>query len=116
VLAVRAFLFTTYTVQVDIGHVLRKGDKVLVNKVQLEPIAKGTLLVFETPHTRQPAIGQVVALPGDTITFVGQRYRIPTICCDRCACPDCRLYLLDIGRKQTLVHKHQILGRANKIF
>lgn len=113
VFAVRAYLFTTYNVETHIGHVLKKGDRVLVNKVRLEPIQKGTLIVYQAP---QPTIGQVVALPGDTITLAGKCYRIPTVCCDRCTCPDCRLYLLDIGVKKTLVYKHQFIGRARKLF
>lgn len=113
VFAVRAYLFTTYTVQDNIGHVLRRGDKVLVNKWWRAPIQRGDLLVFDVSPA---AIGQVVALPGDTITLAGVRYRIPVTCCNRCQCPDCKLYLFDVGTQKTLVFKHRVVGKAYRLW
>ncbi len=61
-------------------------------------------------------IGRIEKLPGDTIQFDTLRYVIPTICCKRCGCKDCRYYLVKTSTGQQLVHKHQMIGKAYKLF
>ena len=61
-------------------------------------------------------IGVIMHLPGDTIRLGKERFVIPTVCCKRCGCQDCRLFLLRTACGKTLVHKHQIVGKAYKLF
>ncbi len=112
-LAVRAYLFTIYTVPADVDAELTQGDRVMVNRVSHAPLDRGDLVVF----TQQAdVIGRIEALPGDTITLDSTLFRIPTRCCDRCVAPDCRLYLVSMGKGKTLVYRHQMVGRATKLF
>lgn len=121
VIAVRMAAFTVCTAPVSIGGQLRAGSRVVVNKLRrCADFRRGDLMAFtvdgSTPRlslTEPPQqIGMVAAVPGDTITVRGQRYRIPYKCCDRCQCADCRLYLVDTGSGRRLVHKHQVVGRV----
>lgn len=121
VIGVRMFAFTVYASPVTIGSGVHKGSKVVVNKLcRNENFEKGEYIIFtvsgEAPQfavVEPPQqIGMVVAVPGDTITVEKQRYRIPYICCDRCQCSDCRLYLVDTGGAHKLVHKHQVVGKV----
>jgi signal peptidase I len=123
VMGVRAVAFSLCRVPSDIGRELRRGDRVWVNKLaRTANFSRGDIVVFDTSGTppcislynRDEAIGCVVAVPGDTITVAGRRYRIPYRCCDRCGCDDCRLYLVDTGHGCRLVHKHQIVGRGRR--
>ena len=113
VLTVRAYAFTVYTLPTDIGQMFRQGDRVLVNRLSRPACRKGDLILFEQDGRR---IGRVDALPGDTIRISGKFYRLPTRCCDRCTCPECRLYLVNTGQRQTLVYKHQMTGKAKRLF
>mgnify|MGYP002619809031 FL=1 len=61
-------------------------------------------------------IGRIEKLPGDTILVDTASYVIPTVCCRRCGCKDCRFYLLKTPAGQQLVHKHQMIGKAYKLF
>ena len=61
-------------------------------------------------------IGVIEQMPGDTIRMGRERYVIPTICCKRCGCKDCRFYLVRTAKGKTIVHKHQIIGKAYKLF
>ena len=61
-------------------------------------------------------IGRVEKLPGDTIRIDTASYIIPMVCCRRCGCKDCRFYLLETPTGQQLVHKHQMIGKAYKLF
>lgn len=125
VVVVRMFAFTVYTVPAPIGQGLRTGDRVLVNKVvRGRAVKRGELIVF-TVSGEAPAVsligppqelGKVLNLPGDTITISGRLYLIPMRCCDRCPCRDCRLYLVETGRGKRLVYKHQIVGKATRLF
>ncbi len=125
VLAIRVFAFTIYSSPVTIGHTLRSGEKVVVNKLcRSREFQKGELIIF-TDSGEAPgyaiigppqSLGMVIAVPGDTITVRKQRYRIPYRCCDRCQCQDCKLYLVDTGYAQCLVHKHQVVGKARRLF
>ncbi len=113
VLAVRAYLFAIYTVPTDVDSELIRGDRVMVNRLAHAVLERGDLVVFEQEEN---VIGRIEALPGDTLTLKGRQFRIPTRCCDRCVAPDCRLYLVSMGRAKTLVYKHQMVGRAKKLF
>ncbi len=112
-LAVRAFAFAIYTVPADVAPTLRKGDRVMVDKVHSAPFERGDLMVFRCPER---LVGTVVAVPGDTVSVGGARYRIPRRCCRRCACADCKLYLVSTGRTRCLVHLHQVEGKATKVY
>ena len=58
--AVRAYAFTIYTVPADLASVLRKGDRVLVNRMARDSFSRGDLVVFQ----RQGAhVGRIVNLP-----------------------------------------------------
>ena len=61
-------------------------------------------------------IGRIEKLPGDTILVDTVKYVIPTVCCKRCGCKDCRFYLLKTPTGQQVVHKHQMIGKAYKLF
>ena len=61
-------------------------------------------------------IGRIEKLPGDTIRIDTVKYIIPTVCCKRCGCKDCRFYLLKTPTGQQVVHKHQMIGKAYKLF
>ena len=61
-------------------------------------------------------IGRIEKLPGDTILIDTVQYVIPTVCCKRCGCKDCRFYLLETPTGQQVVHKHQMIGKAYKLF
>ncbi len=112
-MAVRAFAFAIYTVPSDVTPTLHKGDRVVVNKVAHATFRRGDLMVFRQPER---LVGAVEAVPGDTIRVGRYRYRIPHHCCRRCACADCKLYLVNTGRSHTLVHLHQVEGKATKLY
>ena len=61
-------------------------------------------------------IGRIEKLPGDTLRIGKASYIIPMVCCKRCGCKDCRFYLLKTPTGQQLVHKHQMIGKAFKLF
>ena len=61
-------------------------------------------------------IGRIEKLPGDTLRIGKASYIIPMVCCKRCGCKDCRFYLLKTPTGQQLVHKHQMIGKAYKLF
>ena len=61
-------------------------------------------------------IGRIEKLPGDTVRIDTASYIIPVVCCKRCGCKDCRFYLLKTPTGQQLVHKHQMIGKAYKLF
>lgn len=125
VVVVRVFAITIYTVPAPLGQGLRTGDRVVVNKLaRSRAPRRGDLIVF-TVRGDAPAVsligppqelGQVVNLPGDTINVARRRYVIPLKCCDRCPCRDCRLYLVETGHGKRLVYKHQIVGKAARLF
>jgi signal peptidase I len=125
VVVIRLFVFTIYTVPAPLGQALRTGDRVVVNKFpHCQNFRRGDLIVY-TVSGEAPAValvgppqelGQIVNVPGDTIRFGKTRYYIPYKCCDRCPCEDCCLYLVDNGHGKRLVHKHQIVGKAARLF
>lgn len=113
VFAMRAYMFTIYTVPSDISGMLRRGDRVMVNRLSHADLRVGDWVVF---NKGESFIGRVEALPGDTMRVGGRLYAIPMKCCDRCLCPDCKLYLLNLGPSRTLVYKHQMVGKAHRLF
>ena len=111
--AVRAYAFTIYTVPADLASVLRKGDRVLVNRMARDSFSRGDLVVFQ----RQGAhVGRIVNLPGDTVVLQGATYVVPSVCCTRCGWDDCRFYIVSLGVENMVVHTHELMGRASKLF
>ena len=142
---VRTFAFTVFTVpQGGLPPQLEEGNRVIVNRVDCDNFGRGDIIVFADSVVIQNAnlqrknqqnknlqnknlrrkiameayfIGRIEKLPGDTITLDSLRYIIPTVCCKRCGCKDCRFYLVRTsGGGQLLVHKHQMIGKAYKLF
>ena len=141
--AVRTYVFTIFTVpQGGLPPHLKAGNRVIVNRIDCENFSRGETIVFDDTVALQPSslsssqsssqpsskasnrasatayfIGTIEKLPGDTLTLDTLRYVIPTICCKRCGCKDCRYYLVRTsGGGKQLVHKHQIIGKAYKLF
>lgn len=119
VMAIRVFAVTIYTAPNAIGKNMRTGQRVMVNKLCRDNFKKGDVFAF-TVSGDAPTfalvgppqeLGEVIAVPGDTITVNKQRYLIPYKCCVRCQCHDCKLYLVNTGNARLLVHKHQIVGK-----
>lgn len=111
--AVRARVFTLYIVPADLSSVLRKGDRVLVNRMACDGFSRGDLVVFQRQGVH---VGRIIHLPGDTIVLRGAAYVVPSVCCWRCPCADCHFYIVDIGNQNTVVHTHEMMGRATKLF
>lgn len=129
--AVRTYVFTIFTVsQGGLPPHLKAGHRVIVNRIDCEKFSRGETVVFDDTVALQPSskasggasstayfIGTIEKLPGDTLTLDTLRYVIPTICCKRCSCKDCRYYLVRTsGGGKQLVHKHQMIGKAYKLF
>ena len=143
--AVRTFAFTVFSVpQGGLPPQLEEGDRVIVNRIDCDYFGRGDIIVFADSVVIQRKgqryknlqdknmqdkrlqrdvvseayfIGRIEKLPGDTITLDSLRYIIPTVCCKRCGCKDCRFYLVRTSRRgQQLVHKHQMIGKAYKLF
>ncbi len=140
--AIRTYAFTVFSVPAGgLPPQLKEGNRVIVNRLDCDFFNYGELVVFtdsvefetytvkssytgktwEMGHAyktweEQYFIGQIVKKPGDTLQVKGNRYVIPLVCCDRCGCKDCRYYLVRTSRGKQLVHKHQILGKAYKLF
>ena len=111
--AVRAYAFTIYTVPADLASVLRKGDRVLVNRMARDSFSRGDLVVFQ----RQGAhVGRIVNLPGDTVVLQGATYVVPSVCCTRCGCEDFSFYIVSLGAENIVIHTHELMGRASKLF
>lgn len=101
----------------------------IVNRMDCDIFERGDVVVFADSVVCKPSkasrfkstdeaffIGEVEKLPGDTILLDTTRYVIPTICCKRCGCKDCRYYLVKTSRGSQVVHKHQMVGKAYKLF
>ena len=130
---VRTFAFTVFTVPAGgLPPQLQAGNRVIVNRIDCDFFNRGEVVVFRdsvfAPDKNQAQsqvrkfvskayfIGRVEKLPGDTILVDTVKYVIPTVCCRRCGCKDCRFYLLKTPTGQQLVHKHQMIGKAYKLF
>ena len=131
--AVRTYAFTVFTVPAGgLPPQLKAGNRVIVNRIDCDFFNRGEVVVFTdsvfAPVENQGQsqvrkfvskayfIGRVEKLPGDTILVDTVKYVIPTVCCRRCGCKDCRFYLLKTPTGQQLVHKHQMIGKAYKLF
>ena len=131
--AVRTFAFTVFTVPAGgLPPQLKAGNRVIVNRIDCDFFNRGEVVVFRdsvfAPDKNQGQsqvrkfvseayfIGRVEKLPGDTVLVDTVKYVIPTVCCRRCGCKDCRFYLLKTPTGQQLVHKHQMIGKAYKLF
>ena len=131
--AVRTYVFTVFTVPAGgLPPQLKAGNRVVVNRIDCDFFNRGEVVVFTdsvfAPVENQGQsqvrkfvskayfIGRIEKLPGDTILVDTVKYVIPTVCCRRCGCKDCRFYLLKTPTGQQLVHKHQMIGKAYKLF
>ena len=131
--AVRTFAFTVFTVPAGgLPPQLKAGNRVIVNRIDCDFFNRGEVVVFRdsvfAPDKNQAQsqvrkfvseayfIGRVEKLPGDTVRIDTASYIIPVVCCKRCGCKDCRFYLLKTPTGQQLVHKHQMIGKAYKLF
>ena len=138
---VRTFAFTVFTVPAGgLPPQLKAGTRVIVNRIDCDFFNRGDVVVFtdsvfapvkkqaqsQAGSQAQPQarkfvseayfIGRIEKLPGDTILIDTVKYIIPTVCCKRCGCKDCRFYLLKTPTGQQVVHKHQMIGKAYKLF
>ena len=130
---VRTFAFTVFTVPAGgLPPQLKAGNRVIVNRIDCDFFNRGEVVVFRdsvfAPIENQGQsqvrkfvskayfIGRVEKLPGDTVRIDTASYIIPVVCCRRCGCKDCRFYLLKTPTGQQLVHKHQMIGKAYKLF
>ena len=142
---VRTFAFTVFTVPAGgLPPQLKAGNRVIVNRIDCDFFNRGEVVVFrdsvfapdknqaqnqagnQAQSQAQPRprkfvseayfIGRVEKLPGDTVRIDTASYIIPVVCCRRCGCKDCRFYLLKTPTGQQLVHKHQMIGKAYKLF
>ena len=130
---VRTYAFTVFTVPAGgLPPQLKAGNRVIVNRIDCDFFNRGEVVVFTdsvfAPVENQGQsqvrkfvskayfIGRIEKLPGDTILVDTVKYVIPTVCCRRCGCKDCRFYLLKTPTGQQLVHKHQMIGKAYKLF
>ena len=142
---VRTYAFTVFTVPAGgLPPQLQAGNRVIVNRIDCDFFNRGDVVVFTdsvfAPAKKQAQsqagsqgqsqaqpqarkfvseayfIGRIEKLPGDTILIDTVKYIIPTVCCKRCGCKDCRFYLLKTPTGQQVVHKHQMIGKAYKLF
>ncbi len=126
---VRTFAFTVFSVPSGgLPPQLEEGNRVIVNRMDCDNFSRGEIVVFADSvavqlknhrhrmTTQFCYIGRIEKLPGDTIRLDTLRYVIPIVCCKRCGCKDCRYYLVRTSKGQQLVHKHQMIGRAYKLF
>ena len=131
--AVRTYAFTVFSVPAGgLPPQLKAGSRVIVNRIDCDIFRQGETVIFADSVVCRPAdakdsrkgndtsevffIGRIEKLPGDTIVVDSARYIIPTVCCKRCGCKDCRYYLVRTSYGHQLVHKHQIIGKAYKLF
>ena len=122
---VRTYAFTVFTVPAGgLPPQLKAGTRVIVNRIDCDFFNRGEVVVFRDSVTYQRRkrvfeshfIGRIEKLPGDTLRIDTVQFVIPTVCCKRCGCKDCRFYLLKTPTGQQLVHKHQMIGKAHKLF
>ena len=127
--AVRTYAFTVFTVPAGgLPPHLEEGNRVIVNRIDCDFFNRGEIVVYADsvalPLRNQRRknvfmvyfIGRIDKLPGDTLRIGKASYIIPTVCCKRCGCKDCRFYLLKTPADEQLVHKHQMIGKAYKLF
>lgn len=130
---VRTYAFTVFTVPAGgLPPQLKAGNRVIVNRIDCDFFNRGEVVVFTDSVfaldknqgqsqvrkfvSKAYFIGRIEKLPGDTILVDTASYIIPVVCCRRCGCKDCRFYLLKMPTGQQLVRKHQMIGKAYKLF
>ena len=138
---VRTYAFTVFTVPAGgLPPHLEEGNRVIVNRIDCDFFNRGEIVVYADSvalplrnqgfnqsssqgfsYRRKRVIveyfiGRIEKLPGDTLRIGKASYIIPTECCKRCGCKDCRFYLLKTPAGEQLVHKHQMIGKAYKLF
>ena len=138
---VRTYAFTVFTVPAGgLPPHLEEGNRVIVNRIDCDFFNRGEIVVYADSvalplrnqgfnqsssqgfsYRRKRVIveyfiGQIEKLPGDTLRIGKASYIIPMECCKRCGCKDCRFYLLKTPAGEQLVHKHQMIGKAYKLF
>ena len=139
--AVRTYAFTVFTVPAGgLPPHLEEGNRVIVNRIDCDFFNRGEIVVYAdsvalpirnqslnqshnqglNPRLKRVIveyfIGRIEKLPGDTLRIGKASYIIPMVCCKRCGCKDCRFYLLKTPAGEQLVHKHQMIGKAYKLF
>ncbi len=139
--AVRTYAFTVFTVPAGgLPPHLEEGNRVIVNRIDCDFFNRDEIVVYADSvalplrnqgfnqsssqgfsYRRKRVIveyfiGRIEKLPGDTLRIGKASYIIPTVCCKRCGCKDCRFYLLKTPAGKQLVHKHQMIGKAYKLF
>ena len=76
-------------------------------------LGKGDLVVFNDSCSY---IGRIEATPGDTIIWEGEQFLIPNRCHPKCTCGECHIFLVNMGRGQSLVSRGDIVGKAYRLF
>lgn len=115
-LLLRLFVFGIYRTPVDINNRIGKGDCVFVNKLGSNRLTKSDVVAFRG-KSGSYALGEVMALPGDTLSVSRQRYVIPHNPCPKeCDCNDCDLFLLYTGYGECLVFRCDIAGKAYRLW
>ncbi|RRC98721.1 signal peptidase I [Prevotella sp. OH937_COT-195] len=113
-LVVRTYAFTIYKVSDNnLYPVLKKNDRVVVNKLPYGRFSRGDMVVFgeETAH-----IGMVENIPGDTVAIDGRMFVLPERCgCQQCGCSRKAVFMVLQGKCRTLLHRDDIIGKAFKI-
>ena len=113
-LVVRAYAFTIYKVSnSNLNPVLKKNDRVLVNKLDRARFLRGDIVVFSADSSY---VGVVSGVPGDTVTLDSTTYVLPERCgCQECQCKERAVFLIWQGKEQVLIHKDDIIGKAYKL-
>lgn len=112
-LFIRAFAFTIYSVPTDIDTHLRRGDRILVNRLSHTGLQKGDLVVV---NDSLPWAARIQALPGDTLLVGQQAFVLPVRCCPRCRSRECMTYLVAANGRRVIIQQHDIQGKARRLF
>lgn len=114
VFIVRRWMFTLYLVSVEKGSkTTQNTELVMVNKLPLGPILRGDKVLM---HCKNRYIGQIVALPGDTITIEKQLFVVPVR--PQCPCSCCvngGYLVVKCNGKMHVVCHHDIEGRVKHL-
>lgn len=113
-LVVRAYAFTIYKVSnSNLNPVLKKNDRVLVNKLDRARFLRGDMVVFTADSSY---VGVVNGVPGDTVTLDSTDYVLPERCgCQDCECKERAMFFVWQGKENVLIHKDDIVGKAYKL-
>ena len=114
VFIVRRWMFTLYLVSVEKGSkTAQNTELVMVNKLSFGPIQRGDKVLM---HCKNRYIGQIVALPGDTITIEKQLFVVPVR--PQCPCSCCvngGYLVVKCNGKMNVVCGHDIEGRVKHL-